>query len=60
VTQSNASSSNTFTVPAKGGKASVPVGSVSAPQVLMKNLATNQDACKGAAFTFNYSGNAHS
>jgi hypothetical protein len=60
VTQSNASSSNTITVPAKGGKATVPSGSVSAPQVLMKNLATNQDACKGATFTFNYSGNAHS
>jgi large repetitive protein len=60
VTQSNASSSNTFTVPAKGGKATVPSGSVSAPQVLMKNLPTNQDACKGATFTFNYSGNAHS
>jgi hypothetical protein len=60
VTQSNASSSNSFTVPAKGGKATVPVGSVSAPQVLMKNLGTNQDACKGASFTFNYSGNAHS
>jgi large repetitive protein len=59
VTQSNASSSNTFTVPAKG-KATVPTGSVSAPQVLMKNLPTNQDACKGATFTFNYSGNAHS
>jgi hypothetical protein len=59
VTQSNATSSNTITVPAKG-KATVPSGSVSAPQVLMKNLATNQDACKGATFTFNYSGNAHS
>jgi hypothetical protein len=60
VTQSNASSSNTFTVPAKGGKATVPVGGVSAPQVLMKNLPTNQDACKGASFTFAYSGSAHS
>jgi hypothetical protein len=60
VTQSNASGANTFTVPAKGGKATVPVGGVSAPQVLMKNLATNQDACKGASFTFNYSGSAHS
>jgi hypothetical protein len=59
VTQSNATSSHTITVPAKG-KATVPSGSVSAPQVLMKNLATNQDACKGATFTFNYSGNAHS
>lgn len=60
VTQSNASSSNTFTVPGKDGKATVPSGTVSTPQVLMKNLPTNQDACKGATFTFNYSGNAHS
>jgi hypothetical protein len=60
VTQSNASSSNTITVPAKGGKTTVPSGTVSAPQVLMRNLATNQDACKGATFTFDYSGSAHS
>jgi hypothetical protein len=26
----------------------------------MKNLPTNQDACKGATFTFSYSGSAHS
>jgi hypothetical protein len=59
VTQSNASESNTLAVPAKG-KVSVPSGTVTAPQVLMKNLATNQDACKGATFTFTYSGNGHS
>jgi hypothetical protein len=60
VTQSNVSASNTFTVPAKGGKVTLPTGTVSAPQVLMKNLPTNQDACQGASFTFTYSGNGHS
>jgi hypothetical protein len=59
LTQSNVSATNTFTVPANG-QVTVPTGSVSAPQVLMKNLATNQDACKGASFTFTYSGSAHS
>lgn len=60
VTQSNVSESNTFKVPAKGGKVTLPIGTVTAPQVLMKNLPTNQDACKGASFTFTYSGNGHS
>jgi hypothetical protein len=60
VTQSNVSASNTFTVPAKNGKVTLPTGTVSAPQVLMKNLPTNQDACQGASFTFTYAGNAHS
>ncbi len=59
VTQSNASETNALTVPAKG-KVSIPTGTVSAPQVLMRNLASNQDACKGATFTFNYDGNGHS
>lgn len=59
VTQSNVSESNTFTVPAKG-KVTLPTVSVSAPQVLMKNLPTNQDACQGASFTFTYGGNGHS
>jgi DNA-binding transcriptional regulator of glucitol operon len=59
VTQSNASETNTLTVPAKG-RATVPSGTVTAPQVLMKDLSTNQDACKGATFTFTYSGTGHS
>jgi hypothetical protein len=59
VTQSNASEANTLTVPANG-QVTLPSGTVSAPQVLMKDLAVNQDACKGASFTFNYSGSAHS
>jgi hypothetical protein len=59
VTQSNLSASNVVNVPA-GGHISLPSGAVEAPQVLMKDLPTNQDACKNASFTFNYSGSAHS
>lgn len=60
VTQSNVSESNTLKVAGKGGKVTIPSGTVTAPEVLMKDLATNQDACKGASFTFSYSGNGHS
>jgi hypothetical protein len=59
LTQSNVSATNPLVVPANG-HTSLPSGTVSAPQVLMKDLPTNQDACKNAAFTFNYSGSAHS
>jgi hypothetical protein len=59
VTQSNGSATNTLAIPA-GGHVTLPSGSVSAPQVLMKDLASNQDACKGASFAFGYSGSAHS
>jgi hypothetical protein len=59
VVQSNASYVNPLAVPAHGS-ATVPAGGVSAPQVLMRNLATNQDACKGATFSFSYGGSAHS
>lgn len=60
VTQSNVSESNVLKVAAKGGKVTLPSGTVTAPQVLMKNLPSNQDACKGASFTLSYSGNGHS
>jgi hypothetical protein len=59
VTQANASSTNTVAV-AANSHATLPVGAVTAPQVLMKNLPTSQDACRGASFTFTYSGIAHS
>jgi hypothetical protein len=59
VTQSNASSANALAIPAHG-QVTLPSGAVSAPQVLMKDLSSNQDACKGASFTFSYSGIAHS
>ncbi|HTZ85047.1 MAG TPA: hypothetical protein VMB05_00125 [Solirubrobacteraceae bacterium] len=59
LTQSNISSTNPLAVPANG-HVSLPAGSVSAPSVLMRDLPTNQDACKGASFKFTYSGSAHS
>ena len=59
LTQSNVSAANALTIPANG-HVTLPSGSVSAPQVLMKDLPVNQDACKGASFTFAYSGSAHS
>ena len=59
LTQSSVSSSNPLAIPANGS-VSLPAGSVSAPSVLMRDLPTNQDACKGASFTFAYSGSAHS
>ncbi|HWG08806.1 MAG TPA: Ig-like domain-containing protein [Solirubrobacteraceae bacterium] len=59
LTQSNVSEANVLTVPANG-QVTLPAGAVSAPQVLMKNLPVNQDACKGATFSFSYSGSAHS
>jgi hypothetical protein len=59
ITQSNVSESNPAKIPARG-KLALPSGSVTAPQVLMKNLPVNQDACKGATFTFNYSDSGHS
>jgi hypothetical protein len=59
VTQSNVSETNALPVPANGS-VTLPFGGVSAPQLLMRNLATNQDACKGAVFSFAYSGSSHS
>ncbi|HEX3432622.1 MAG TPA: hypothetical protein VHT25_01005 [Solirubrobacteraceae bacterium] len=59
LTQSNVSASNTLAIPANG-HVSLPAGAVSAPVVLMRDLPTNQDACKNASFTFTYSGSAHS
>jgi large repetitive protein len=59
LTQSNVSDANPLTVPANGS-VTLPAGGVSAPSVTMLNLATNQDACQGALFTFAYSGSSHS
>jgi hypothetical protein len=59
VTQSNASAATPLTIPANGN-VTLPSGGIATPQVLMKNLPTNQDACKGATFTFTYGGSAHS
>ncbi|HEX7289729.1 MAG TPA: hypothetical protein VF250_01270 [Conexibacter sp.] len=59
ITPSNVSAANPLTIPANGS-VTLPAGAVSAPQVTMRNLATNQDACKGASFSFAYGGSAHS
>jgi hypothetical protein len=59
LTQSSISEANTVAIPANG-HVTLPSGAVTAPQVLMKDLPVNQDACKGASFTFTYSGSAHS
>jgi hypothetical protein len=59
IAPSDISPTNTVSVPA-GGQLTLPSGTVHAPQVLMKDLPTNQDACKNASFNFNYSGSAHS
>lgn len=59
LTQSNISEANPLAIPANG-HVTLPSGAVTAPQVLMKDLPVNQDACKGASFTFIYSGSAHS
>jgi hypothetical protein len=59
VTQSDVSTANPLTVPANA-HVTLPSGSVHAPEVLMRDLATNQDACKNATFAFTYSGSAHS
>jgi|GEM_PF-2026418 len=59
LTQSNIAEAKALTIPANG-QVTLPSGAISAPQVLMKDLPTNQDTCKGASFTFTYSGSAHS
>jgi len=59
LTQSSVSAATVLTVPANG-HVTLPSGPVSAPQVLMRDLSVNQDACKGATFSFSYSGSAHS
>jgi len=55
VTQASVSAANPLEVPANGS-VTLPAGGVTAPQVLMRNLSTNQDACKGATFSFAYAG----
>jgi hypothetical protein len=59
LTQSDVSSSNPLAIPA-GAHVALPTGTVHAPEALMRDLSTNQDACKNATFTFSYSGSAHS
>ncbi|MGC9974333.1 MAG: hypothetical protein ABSC36_02930 [Gaiellaceae bacterium] len=59
LTQSDASSTNSIAVPAKG-KVTL-TSAPRAPQITFIDLPTvNQDACKNASFTLAYSGSAHS
>jgi Bacterial Ig domain len=59
LTQSSISEANSVAI-AANGHVTLPSAAVTAPQVLMKDLPVNQDACKGASFTFTYAGSAHS
>jgi hypothetical protein len=56
VTQSNAASGAlSITIPALG-TVTLPAQGATAPVVTMRDLPTNQDACKNATFTLSYSG----
>jgi hypothetical protein len=55
VTQSSLASGASVVVPAHGS-VTLPAAGATAPVVTMRNLATSQDACKGATFTLLYSG----
>jgi hypothetical protein len=57
ISQSNASSADPITVPAKG-KVTL-TSAPRAPQITFLNLSTNQDACKNASFALTFSGIAH-
>jgi hypothetical protein len=53
--QSTLSSSNTFSVPANG---SATMTTSARPQIRLKNLPVNQNACQGGTFNLAYSGTA--
>ncbi len=56
IAQSNTSGGSiSFVVPAQSS-VTLPQGAATAPTVAMLDLPTNQDACKGAVFTADYSG----
>lgn len=57
ITQSNVSATNPLTVPRRGS-VTLPSAGVTAPTILMRDLAVGQDACRGAIFTFTYAGSA--
>jgi hypothetical protein len=56
VTQSNAAGGSVSIVVPAHGSVTLPAQGATAPQVSMLDLASNQDACKNAVFTFSYSG----
>jgi len=59
IQQSSASSATPVVVPADGS-VTLPAQGVTAPTVQMLELPVDQDGCKGATFTFHYSGSGHS
>ncbi len=56
--QSNISTAQSVIVPA-GGSVMLPAQGGTTPQIRLKDLSTNQDACKGGSFALTYSGTAH-
>ncbi len=56
VTQSNAAGGSVSVLVPARGSVTLPAQGATAPTVAMLDLATNQDACKGATFTLDYSG----
>ena len=59
IVQSNAANGNAVTVPANSS-VTLPDQGVSAPTIRLIESNTNQDACKNAHPTLNYTGSAHS
>jgi len=56
VTQSNTASGSIWIVVPAHGSLTLPAQGATAPQVTMRDLATNQDACKNATFSFSLGG----
>jgi hypothetical protein len=56
VVQSNAAPGGASVVVPAHGSVTLPAQGATAPQIVMLSLPTNQDACKGAVFTLDYSG----
>lgn len=56
--QSNISATQVLMVPAHAS-VDLPAQGVTAPQIRLKNLPTNQDVCKNKSFVLTYSGTAH-
>jgi hypothetical protein len=56
VTQSNVAGGSVSIVVPAHGSVTLPAQGATAPQVTMLDLATNQNACKNAVFTFSFSG----
>jgi hypothetical protein len=55
---SNASAATPLTVPA-GGSVSLPAQGISPPALALRDLPFDQDACQGAEFRLDFSGEAH-